>query len=77
MNKSEGIASEGMFTQDGGGLDDFRDRVESQKQIKQFLDEIYSKHGKDTFNLEEFTKLNTEVSSEMFLSVRQFSFTIW
>ena len=47
----------------------FEDRVESYKQIQLYLEDIFKNHGKATMNLDEFTKLNTERTSESFLSV--------
>lgn len=48
---------------------EFEDRVESQKQIKMFLDDIFGVLGKETLVFEDFTKIIQEVTSEMFLSV--------
>ena len=50
--------------------DEFKDRIESQKEIKLFLDDIFKYMGKDSFNFDDFSKLNSEFSSETFLSVR-------
>ena len=50
--------------------DEFKDRIESQKEIKLFLDDIFKYMGKDTFNFDDFSKLNSEFSSETFLSVK-------
>jgi len=36
---------EGQFTKDGGGFDEFKDRVESQKQIKLYLHDIFAAAG--------------------------------
>jgi hypothetical protein len=33
---------EGLFTKDGGGQDQFQDRVQSQKEIKIYLNEIFT-----------------------------------
>jgi len=33
---------EGSFTKEGGGNEDFQDRVQSQREIKLYLNEIFS-----------------------------------
>lgn len=43
--------------------------MESQKQIKLFLIEIFKGRNKETLDLDDFTYVNEEVTSEMFLSV--------
>jgi len=58
---------EGKFTQEGGGTSEYEDRIEMQKQILLFLDNCFQ--GKQAINIEEFTKINEELSSEMLLSI--------
>jgi hypothetical protein len=48
---------------------DFKDRMVSQKQIKLFLEDIFTKVGKSKINLDDFIQVNQSYTSEMFLSV--------
>lgn len=45
----------------------FLDRLQSQEEIQNLLNEVFGQ--KKRINLEEFKRINQEVSSEMFLSV--------
>ena len=50
--------------------DEYHDRIEMQKLILNFMDSTFATLGNKTLiNIEEFTKINEEVSSEMLLSV--------
>lgn len=51
----------------GGGSQVFLDRLQSQEEIQKLIDEVFG--SKKRINLEEFKRINTEISSEMFLSI--------
>jgi len=61
------IPKEGLFTQEGGGGQVFVDRMQTQEEIYKLTDEIFEKQ--DKLDLEAFSRVITEVSSELFLSV--------
>jgi len=63
------VNEEGSYTKEGGGYENFEARIQSQKEIFEYLTEIFKKHGKAQMNLDEFTKLNTDETSESFLSI--------
>jgi hypothetical protein len=52
--------------------DSFQHRVESQKNIKLFLEDIFKQLGKEKINIDDFIKTNQSITSEMFLSVTTF-----
>ena len=49
--------------------DSFQQRIESQKNIKLFLEDIFKQIGKEKINIDDFIKINQNITSEMFLSV--------
>lgn len=61
------VAREGAFTQTGGGSQVFLDRLQNQTEIQNLIDEVFGQ--KKRIDLEEFKRINMEVTSEMFLSV--------
>lgn len=61
------LAKEGAFTQMGGGAQVFLDRLKNQNEIQNLIDEVFG--TKKRIDLEEFKRINMEVTSEMFLSV--------
>ena len=61
------VAREGTFTQMGGGSQVFLDRLQNQTEIQNLIDEVFG--TKKRIDLEEYKRINTEVTSEMFLSV--------
>lgn len=61
------VAREGAFTQMGGGSQVFLDRLQNQTEIQNLLNEVFG--NKRRINLEEFKRINTEMTSEMFLSI--------
>ncbi len=67
VNKSSITPGEGKFTQEGGGIQDFKDRIESMQEMYKILDLCFG--TKDKINFKEFTQINEEVASDMLLSV--------
>ena len=61
------VAREGAFTQTGGGSQVFLDRLQNQTEIQNLIDEVFG--SKKRIDLEEYKRINMEVTSEMFLSV--------
>ena len=59
--------SEGQFTQNGGGGEEYTDRLESQKELDKLINICFGKQEKLTF--EDFKKVTEKVSSEMFLCI--------
>ena len=64
---SGSLESEGKFTKEGGGIAVFLDRIKGQEEIQKLLDTVFA--DKSEMNFEEFMKVNTEISSEMFLAI--------
>jgi len=58
---------EGAFTQAGGGSQVFIDRMKNQEELFKLIDEVFG--DKKKINFEDFEKINSEISSEMFLSL--------
>mmetsp|Transcript_3533 Transcript_3533/g.2568 ORF Transcript_3533/g.2568 Transcript_3533/m.2568 type:complete len:162 (-) Transcript_3533:564-1049(-) len=69
ISKSQQVTEEGSYTKEGGGFENFQARIQSQKEIYEYLSEIFTRLKKQQINLDEFTKLNTEETSETFLSI--------
>ena len=61
------MTMEGAFTQAGGGSQVFIDRMKNQEELFKLVDEVFG--DKKKINFEDFEKINTEISSEMFLSL--------
>lgn len=61
------VRKEGHFTQSGGGSQVFLDRLRNQEQIENLINEVFG--SKRRIGLEEFKRINCEVTSEMFLSI--------
>lgn len=61
------MQSEGAFTQAGGGSQVFLDRIKNQEELFSLIDEVFG--DKKRLNFEDFESINTNVSSEMFLSI--------
>lgn len=58
---------EGVFSQEGGGADDYNSRVKIQEEISELLDLVFKE--KEKLNLEEFQKINEEETSDMLVPV--------
>lgn len=58
---------EGVFSQEGGGDDDYNTRITIQEEISQLLDLVFK--DKDKINLEEFQSFNEEKASDMLVTV--------
>jgi hypothetical protein len=61
------IAEEGAFTQEGGGSQVFLDRMQTQDEIFNLIEEVFG--TKKRLSFEQFTEININISSEMFLSL--------
>jgi len=61
------MTMEGAFTQAGGGSQVFIDRMKNQEELFKLIDEVFG--DKKKINFEDFEKINSEISSEMFLSL--------
>jgi len=59
--------NEGLFTQSGGGFEDYTDRCESQEELNNLIEICFEKEEK--LNFEKFKKITESVSSEMFLCI--------
>lgn len=58
---------EGKFTQEGGGAQNFEERVAALQEMYKILDNCFCQ--KDKITLMEFQKITEEISSDMFLSM--------
>lgn len=67
INLREGNIQEGKFTQEGGGLESFEERVQSLDEMSKILSECFG--GMTKLNPLEFKKMNEEKSSDSVLSV--------
>jgi len=68
VNTVEGkLNAEGAFTRDGGGMQVYLDRVQTQEEISLLIREVFGE--KKRINYEDYVKINQEMSSEMFLSI--------
>ena len=61
------IAKEGTFTQEGGSQNVFLDRVQTQQEIENLIQNVFGERQK--LNYEDYVKINQEISCEMFLSI--------
>ncbi len=61
------MTSEGKFTQEGGGNEDYIDRAQSQDELSQLLGICFD--GVDQLNFEDFCEVVQRTSSELFLCV--------
>ena len=59
--------TEGKFTQEGGGLDNFEQRCETMEEMSRILDICFE--GKQRIDPAGFRKMNEEISSDTVLSV--------
>ena len=50
------------------------DRIQTQEEIALLLEEVFS--AKKRINFEEYQRINTEVTSEMFLAVRRYAIRV-
>jgi Ca2+-binding EF-hand superfamily protein len=66
-DKATGGSKEGIYNQEGGGVEDFSMRIKIQEEISQLLDLTFKK--KDKINLEEFQEINENVTSDMLVTV--------
>eukprot|EP00347_Sterkiella_histriomuscorum_P019499 403341396 len=61
---------EGIFTQKGGGFENYQDRINTQSEIMIYIENCFLFLGNKSFiDINEFTKINEEFSSEMLLSI--------
>jgi hypothetical protein len=67
VTKSNPVQGEGKFTQEGGGVADFKERVETMQEMYKILDLCFG--DKEKINFREFSKINEEIASDMLLSV--------
>lgn len=58
---------EGLLTQEGGGFEDFQDRLRTQGEIQKMVDMCFD--GKTKVDLTEFSKISEEKASDMLLSI--------
>lgn len=61
------LGMEGKFTQEGGGLDNFEQRVETMNDMHSILDICFE--GKSRIDPAQFLKMNEEISSDTLLAV--------
>lgn len=66
-DKASTGGKEGIYNQEGGGVEDFSMRIKIQEEISQLLDLTFKK--KDKINLEEFQEINENVTSDMLVTV--------
>jgi hypothetical protein len=62
-----GLVGEGKFTQEGGGLENFEQRVETMEEMSKILSHCFQ--GNPRLNFAQFKKMNEEISSDTVLSV--------
>jgi Ca2+-binding EF-hand superfamily protein len=67
VTKTTQIDGEGLFTQEGGGAQDFRERLETMQEMYKTLDICFG--DKALINFKEFQHISEEVASDMLLSV--------
>jgi Ca2+-binding EF-hand superfamily protein len=67
VTKSTPVLGEGKFTQEGGGAQDFNERIETMHEMYKILDICFE--GKVQINFKEFQRINEEIASDMLLSV--------
>ena len=60
-------SAEGKFTQEGGGLDNFEQRVETLNDMNRILDACFE--GKQRIDPTQFKQINEEISSDTVLAV--------
>lgn len=58
---------EGVFSQEGGGNDDYNTRIEIQQEISQLIDLAFQDQSR--IDLEQFQKFNEEQTSDMLVTV--------
>jgi len=58
---------EGKFTQEGGGGREYKDHVEMQKKLLNFIETCFN--GREMLTMSDFTKIIEDVSSEMLISI--------
>ena len=59
--------AEGKFTSEGGGLDNFEQRVEAMGEMNSILDLCFE--GKTRIDPTQFKKINEEISSDTVLAL--------
>ena len=64
---SNNLKAEGLFTQEGGGLDNFEQRVETLNDMNKILDACFE--GRQRIDPAQFKKMNEDVSSDTVLAV--------
>ncbi|CDW72462.1 UNKNOWN [Stylonychia lemnae] len=65
------VTAEGKFTQEGGGVTNFKDRVENLQQLHEILDLCFGANQK--IDLEQFSRINEEIASDSLLLVKKSS----
>lgn len=61
------MEKEGIYTSEGGGCQVFNDRAQTQDEIYELVSKVFG--NKQKIDFDEFSIINKQVSSEMFLSV--------
>jgi len=61
------MTKEGVFSQEGGGDENFETRIRIQEEISELLELAFK--GKDKLSLEEFQKFNEHETSDMLVTV--------
>ena len=59
------IKKEGIYTQGGGGSEDYKDRADSQKELQKLVEICFEEKAK--LNFEDFKRVAESVTSEIFL----------
>jgi hypothetical protein len=67
FNRQSQGSVEGKFTQEGGGLDNFMQRVETMDEMNKILDQSFE--GKTRIDPMQFKRMNEEISSDTVLAV--------
>jgi len=65
--KDKAVPKEGLFTQGGGGGEEFVDRAESQLELINLVNLCFGE--KQIIDFEEFKKITDNVTSEMFICI--------
>jgi Ca2+-binding EF-hand superfamily protein len=65
--EAEEKAKEGMFSQGGGGYDEFSTRIQIQEEISELLEIVFK--DKDKIDLQDFQQINENQTSDMLVIV--------
>lgn len=67
VNQSQNVRGEGKYTREGGGVQNFQERVDTLEEMLSILQHCFGE--RKAINLKEFLQITEEVSSDMALSV--------